>query len=131
MGQFSVEISCVAGSTLNGNQHAGITRGATGSDDRRSKSAKARSRGEVWRRAGSQRYGDLIFAPVMAVGPKVARGDPDKVWRRATGIAGLARRVSTGDRRVDWRGCGEKDRRQLGASATERESGGADRRAGS
>jgi len=101
------------------------------SDDRRSKSAKARSRGEVWRRAGSQRYGDLIFAPVMAVGPKVARGDPDKVWRRATGIAGLARRLSTGDRRVDWRGCGEKDRRQLGASATERESGGADRRSGS
>ena len=114
---------------------AGVTRGATCSGGRRPKSARARSRGEVWAAGGSQRYGDLIFALVMVAGAKLAPGDLARVWRgawrRATGIAGVAGSVSTGDRLVDWRGCGERDRRQRGASATERESGGADRRSGS
>jgi hypothetical protein len=78
---------------------------------------------------GSQRYGDLIFAPVMVVGAKLGPSDLDRVGRgarrRATGISVVAWSVSTGDRRVDWRGCGERDRRQRGASATDRESGDA------
>ncbi len=45
------------------------------------KSARARSRGEVWAAGGSQRYGDLIFAPVTVVGAKLARSDQDRVWR--------------------------------------------------
>ena len=40
--------------------------------------------------ASGRRYGDLIFAPVMMVGAKLAPGDLDRVWRRATGIAGVA-----------------------------------------
>ena len=48
---------------------------------RRPKSAKARSRGEVWRLAGSQRYGDLILTPAIVAGAKVAPIDLDGVWR--------------------------------------------------
>ncbi len=114
---------------------AGITSGATCSGGRRPKSARARSRGKFGRRAGSQRYGDLIFAPVMMVGAKLARGDLDRVgsgaWKRAIGISVVAWSVSTGDRLVDWRGCGERDRRRRGAGAMERESGCAHRRCGS
>src|SRR5271166_2535788 len=114
---------------------AGITSGASCSGGRRPKSARARSRGEVWVAGSSQRYGDLIFALVMVVGAKLARGDLDRVrseaWKRATGISAVAWSVSTGDRLVDWRGCGERDRRQRGASATEGEGGGAQRRSGS
>jgi hypothetical protein len=46
---------------------------------------------EVWRWVGSQRYGDLIFAPIMTVGAKLALGDLDRVrkgsWKRAMGIS--------------------------------------------
>ena len=46
---------------------------------------------EVWGRVGSQRYGDLIFAPVMTFGAKLAPGDLDRVrkgsWKRAMGIS--------------------------------------------
>ena len=91
--------------------------------------------GRFGRRAAAQRYGDLIVAPVMVVGAELASGDLGKVWRgawkRAMGIAVVARSVSTGDRLVDWRGCAKRERRQRGAGATERESGGADRRSGS
>ena len=84
---------------------------------------------------GSQRYGDLIFTPVMVVGAKLAPSDLDRVWsgawKRATGIAVAAWSVSTGGRLVDRRDCAERDRRQRGASATERESGGAHGRSGS
>ena len=114
---------------------AGVTRDASCSGGRRPKSAKARSRGKFERRAGGRRYGDLIVAPVMMVGAKLARGDRDRVrseaWKRAIGISVVAWSVSTGDRLVGWRGCGERDRRQRGAGATERESGGAQRRSGS
>src|SRR5208337_5482593 len=86
---------------------AGITSGASCSGGRRPKSARARSRGEVWVAGSSQRYGDLIFALVMVVGAKLARGDLDRVrseaWKRATGISAVAWSVSTGDRLVDWR----------------------------
>ena len=79
---------------------AGVTGGASWSGGRRPKSAKARSRGEVWATGGSQRYGDLIFTPVMVVGAKLAPGDLDRVWsgawKRATGIAVVAWSVSTG-----------------------------------
>jgi len=106
---------------------AGITSGATCSGGRRPKSARARSRGKFGGRAGGRRYGDLIVAPVTMVGAKLARGDRDRVrcaaWKRATGIAGVAWSPSTRGRLVDWRGRGERDRRQRGASATERESG--------
>src|SRR5271166_2845394 len=91
--------------------------------------------GRFGRRAAAQRYGDLIVALVMVVGAELASGDLGKVWRgawkRAMGIAVVARSVSTGDRLVDWRGCAKRDRRQRGAGATERESGCADRRSGS
>ena len=114
---------------------AGITSGASCSGVRRPKSARARSRGKFGRRAGGRRYGDLIVAPVMIVGAKVARGDLDRVgsgaWKRAIGISVVGWSVSTGDRLVDWRGCAEGDRRRRGASATVRESGCADRRSGS
>ena len=90
---------------------AGITSGASCSGGRRPKSARARSRGRFGR-GGSQRYGDLIFAPVMVVGAKLARGDLDRVWsgawKRAIGISVVAWSVSTGDRFVDWRGCGRE-----------------------
>ncbi len=70
---------------------AGITRGASCSGGRRPKSAKARSRGKVWGRVGSQRYGNLIFASIMTVGAKLAPGDLDRVrkgsWKRAMGIS--------------------------------------------
>ena len=32
---------------------------------------------EVWHRLGSERYGDLIFAPAMMVGTKLAPGNLD------------------------------------------------------
>ena len=32
---------------------------------------------EVWRRLGSERYGDLIFAPCMMVGTMLAQGGLD------------------------------------------------------
>jgi hypothetical protein len=114
---------------------AGVTSGASCSGGRRPKSARARSRGEVWAAGGSQHYGDLIFTPVMVVGAELAPGDLDRVWsgawKRATGIAVAAWSVSTGGRLVDRRDCAERDRRQRGASATERESGGAHGRSGS
>ncbi len=58
---------------------------------------------EVWGRVGSQRYGDLIFAPIMTVGAKLAPGDLDRVWRglearngdRGGGVKGMSGR-STG-----------------------------------
>ncbi len=56
---------------------AGITSGASCSGGRRPKSARARSRGKVGGRVGSQRYGDLIFPPIMTVGAKLAPGDLD------------------------------------------------------
>ena len=66
-----------------------------------------KSRG-VWGRVGGQRYGDLIFAPIMMVGAKLARGGLDRVrrgsWKRAMGISVVAWGVSTGGRIVDWRG---------------------------
>ncbi len=106
---------------------AGITSGASCSGGRRPKSARARSRGKFGRRAGGRRYGDLIVAPVMMVGAKLARGDLDSVgsgaWKRAMRISVVAWSISTGDRFVDWRGWAERDRRQRGASATEREMG--------
>ena len=41
---------------------------------------------EVWRRLGGERYGDLILAPAMMVGAKLARGDLDGcgggTWKR-------------------------------------------------
>ena len=41
----------------------------------------------------AKRYGDLIFAPIMTVGAKLAPGDLDGVrkgsWKRATGISGV------------------------------------------
>src|SRR5271165_3500518 len=84
---------------------AGITRGASCSGGRRPKSARARSRGKFGRRAGGRRYGDLIVAPVMMVGAKLARGDLDRVgsgaWKLAIGISVVAWSVSTGDRLVD------------------------------
>ena len=47
---------------------------------------------EVWRRLGSERYGDLIFAPAMMVGAKLAPGDLDGcgggTWKRAMGSLG-------------------------------------------
>ena len=93
-----------------------------------------KSRG-VWGRVGSQRYGDLIFAPIMTVGAKLAPGGLDRVrkgsWKRALGISVAAWGVSTGGRIVDWRGFAERDRRRRRASAAERESGGARRRSGS
>ena len=94
----------------------------------------AKSRG-VWGGVGSQRYGDLIFAPIMTVGAKLAPGGLDRVrkgsWKRALGISVAAWGVSTGGRIVDWRGFAERDRRRRRASAAERESGGARRRSGS
>jgi hypothetical protein len=46
---------------------------------------------EVWGRVGSQRYGDLIFAPIVTVGAKLAPGDLDRVrkgsWKGAMGIS--------------------------------------------
>ena len=93
-----------------------------------------KSRG-VWGGVGSQRYGDLIFAPIMTVGAKLAPGGLDRVrkgsWKRALGISVAAWGVSTGGRIVDWRGFAERDRRRRRASAAERESGGARRRSGS
>ena len=48
-----------------------------------------KSRG-VWGRVGSQRYGDLISAPIMTVGAKLAPGGLDRVrkgsWKRALGF---------------------------------------------
>src|SRR5271166_3628554 len=47
---------------------------------------------EVWRRLGSERYGDLTFAPAMMVGAKLAPGDLDGcgggIWKRAMGSLG-------------------------------------------
>jgi len=47
---------------------------------------------EVWRRLGSERYGDLTFAPAMMVGAKLAPGDLDGcgggTWKRAMGSLG-------------------------------------------
>ena len=47
---------------------------------------------EVWRRLGGERYGDLILAPAMMVGAKLARGDLDGcgggTWKRAMGSLG-------------------------------------------
>ena len=47
---------------------------------------------EVWRRLGIERYGDLIFAPAMMVGAKLAPGDLDGcgggTWKRAMGSLG-------------------------------------------
>jgi hypothetical protein len=105
------------------------------SGGRRPKSAKARSRGEVWAAGCNQRYGDLIFTPVMVVGGELAPGDLDRVWS-GPGSAQQGSRwwrgaYQRGGRLVDWRDCAESDRRQRGASATERESGGAHGRSGS
>jgi hypothetical protein len=45
----------------------------------------------VWGRVGSQRYGDLIFAPIMTVAAQLAPGGLDRVrkgsWKRAMGIS--------------------------------------------
>ena len=47
---------------------------------------------EVWCRLGSERYGDLTFAPAMMVGAKLAPGDLDGcgggTWKRAMGSLG-------------------------------------------
>src|SRR5208337_420434 len=79
---------------------AGVTSGASCSGGRRPKSAKARSRGTFGRRAVGRRYGDLIVAPVMMVGAKLARGDLDRVRseasKRAIGLSVAAWSVSTG-----------------------------------
>ncbi len=82
---------------------------------------------EGWAPCGRPALRDLIVAPVMMVGAKLARGDLDSVgsgaWKRAMRISVVAWSISTGDRFVDWRGWAERDRRQRGASATEREMG--------
>ena len=54
-----------------------MTRGASHSGGRRPKSAEARSRGKFGAGWASERYGDLIFAPAMMVGGKLAPGNLD------------------------------------------------------
>jgi len=82
---------------------------------------------EVGHRLSSERYGDLILTPAVMVGAMLVQGDLDGCVRKgarksAMGISVVAWTLSTGDRLVDQRDCAEQDRRQRGASASERES---------
>ena len=93
---------------------------------------KSRDFGE---RLGSEGYGDLMLAPSSLAGATLGRGDLD-AWtqggrERDKGVSagvGAYRQAPgalIGVNRV------ERDRRQRGASVTERDSGGARRRSGS
>ena len=102
------------------------------SDGRRPKSARARSRGQPGRRLGVERYGDFrVAAHSLKAGH---RGDATRM-PACGGGRGRGRSVpagSEGYRRAPggWiaRNWVERDRRRRGASARERQSGGADRR---
>jgi hypothetical protein len=90
---------------------------------------------EVGERQGSERYGDLMLAPSFAGGRDTEAMRPACLdagaGERENGVSAGARSVSTGAGRIDRVNRVERDRRQRGVGATERESGGVQRRSGS